>query len=97
MKAGMVSPAYSQVWGVSDLTKYCSITLWSSKWKEKLSRKLVKEICPFYQGHVHTRTGGNCFLKQLANDCVAIVIIKMSAQSPGGSPGCGAGKQNTPG
>lgn len=36
---GMVPPAYSQVWWVSDLTKYCGITLWSSKGKEKLVQK----------------------------------------------------------
>lgn len=38
-KEGMVPPAYSQVWWVSDLTKYCGITLWSSKGKEKLVQK----------------------------------------------------------
>lgn len=38
---------------------------------------------PFYQGHSHTHTGGNCFLKQLACDPVAIVITKMYAQNLG--------------
>lgn len=57
-----------------------------------------EEKCPFYEGQIHTHTGDNCLLKHLACDSVAIVIIKMCAQNPGGSPGYAADKQeNIPG
>lgn len=51
-----------------------------------------KEICPFYKGHIYTHTDDNCILKQLARDSAAIVITKMCAQNPAGSPGYVADK-----
>lgn len=57
-----------------------------------------EEIRPFYQGHIHTHIGSNCILKQLSRGSVAIVIIQMCAQNPGGSPGyAGDRQENTPG
>lgn len=68
-------PGDSQIWPIT-------VASLSKQAKEKRNcpgNLSYEEICPFYQGHIHTRTGGNCILKQLGRDSVAIGIIKMCA------------------